>query len=269
MGEYNQKKSISVKKLSEEELDIAIKDWAENDPSLENLLRTCYKNNIETIGCHVGPRSYLEFFVNSSYKKIINLLSKAEQINKSEVLLMPDGGNPNSGDDWYKPSLTLSFSNVTNEEVDNYFNQLSKSINQDLKEGIYSKILKLYDFLINKESSLLLRIGNKEKYYFEIELLFRNSKLDYFNELFKSQNLVYRRITDKVHSWKLEEIDYDVFKNKLDKIINYIINNYSLGLPEYSELESFSSKALYKKREFGDTEEGRIKLDKWIENNRR
>ena len=71
MSKYNSGASIPISSLSDEELKIAIHEWAEGNDSLESLLWKCYKNGIETQGCHSGLNSYLQIGLKSPKDKLV------------------------------------------------------------------------------------------------------------------------------------------------------------------------------------------------------
>ena len=109
MSKYNRMASIPISSLSEQELPIAIREWAEGNVHMENLLWACYKNGIETNSCHADESPYIGFYLDSKKEEVLKLLNVAQSIKGASFLVMPDGGNPFSGPDWNRPVLTLWF----------------------------------------------------------------------------------------------------------------------------------------------------------------
>lgn len=274
MSKYNNIKSIPIRSIKNKRLKKAIKEWAEGDNAMEELLWACYKNNIETTGCHAGSKPYIDFFAYNSREKIVKMLGTVMEINGSQFFVNPDGGNPFSGPDWYKPSITIGFDTAYKDEADICFNALTNKILSDNKElsskdNFSYKILDLLDYFTGKESGLLFRFYHKDDgvYIFDAEWRQPNNKFNYFNNLFTKSGLSLDK-TSKLENrkkWIIKDKDLDKIIKKSTKSINYILNNYSLGMPStIVEIDNFLDAAHFNKREFGDTKKGRKKLNKWI-----
>ena len=274
MSKYNNMKSIPIDSLNDEELKIAIKEWAEGDDSMEKLLWTCRLKNVETMGCHAGAYPYIEICVNNSKEEAIRLMSVTYKHEESQILILTDGGNPFSGPKWCTPCISLSIKTNYKDEADIYFNELSNSLLDEKKESTedsdpLSQIIDLYNFFIGKESCIVFRLNHLEQdnYIFKAEVAKREKEFDYFNDLFTKAGFVFDdkyEIANR-NRWKIESDDKNEFERVVKNAIQYIIGNYSLGLPtNESEVESFHALALFKKREFGDTEEGIKQFNDWL-----
>lgn len=97
MSKYNRMASIPISSLSEQELPIAIKEWAEDNVYMESLLWACYNNGVETDGCHADAFPYIGFHLDSKKEGVLKLLNASQNIKGTSFLVMPDGGNPLSG----------------------------------------------------------------------------------------------------------------------------------------------------------------------------
>ena len=109
MYNYNNGSSVPAKELSSKELKKAINIWSEGDKDLKNLLFTSYKLDLETSSCCAGS-PYISYYLDD--KKQINNIKKMLQLFRDEddiqILITPDGGNPFSGKNWYRPFITFS-----------------------------------------------------------------------------------------------------------------------------------------------------------------
>lgn len=275
MSKYNNIKSIPVSSIPKNEIKQAIKEWAEGNSHLENLLWACLNNNIETTGCHVGKNSYLGIIVNDSHDKVKKMLHKAQEFDRATVQVSPDGGNPKSGSDWYKPNLTFSFP-VTNEKfANNIFDSMSESLTDEstkykTKDKAFEHILDFYDFFTGKESNCDFRISHDlGQYTFSIDSFKEEKNLDYFASLFEKSGLNRMKkdpIDSPVDSWTINASTPEEFNEKMIKCKDIIMREWSLELPcEITKGMSFNTKAHIKKREFGETPEGIQQFEKWLQ----
>ena len=131
MSKYSDGSSIDIQSLSPQELKIAIKEWAEGDASLENLLWICHENQIETNGCNIHKSSYISLFTNNSKDKIVKMLNIAQSFTETEVHISPDGGNPFSGPNWDRPYISISINTDNMVKTDKIFDALSETLTSD------------------------------------------------------------------------------------------------------------------------------------------
>ena len=261
MSKYNHIHSIPIESIPKEEIAIAIKEWAEGDEAMERLLWACYENGVKTDGCHTGMCPYLGLKYTGSNDKVIKLLAACINIEESQIFISPDGGNPISGEDWYITNIGIGFETESIEKSSENFDTLSSALNNDtsLKEKeLVSLLLKLSDFLVDKESALKLRFNYSEnKYSFSIECTPVNEEVSiYFDKLFKEANFFEAENPvkeSKRRFWKIESDNLDDMINKLHESINYIINNYSLEPPTREEdITDLHQLARFKRKEFGN-----------------
>ena len=274
MSKYNNMKSIPIDSLNEEELKKAIKEWAEGDDSMEKLLWTCKLKNVETTGCHAGAQPYISFCVNDSKEEIIKLINVIYKKEESQILITSDGGNPFSGPKWFAPGIMLGINTLYKDKADAFFNELSDALLSNKKVNnddfvLFSKIIDLYNFFIEKESCINYRIRHLQlnNYIFTAEVIARNRDFNYFNELFTKAGFTLDETCkiDIKKQWKIENSDKNILEEKLKNAISFIIDNYSLSLPtKESEIENFTALAHFKMREFGNTDEGIKKFNDWL-----
>lgn len=155
MSKYNRMASIPISSLSEQELPIAIKEWAEDNVYMESLLWACYNNGIETDGCHAHTFPYIAFLLDSKKEGILKLLNIAKNIKGTSFLVMPDGGNPLSGPNWNRPTLTLCFETQEKGEIDSILEKLTLALISNQEElntdNLFAQLLELAHFLPTKK----------------------------------------------------------------------------------------------------------------------
>lgn len=274
MSKYNHIHSIPIESIPKEEIAIAIKEWAEGDEAMERLLWACYENGVKTDGCHTGMCPYLGLKYTGSNDKVIKLLAACINIEESQIFISPDGGNPISGEDWYITNIGIGFETESIEKSGKNLDTLSSALNNDtsLKEKeLVSLLLKLSDFLVDKESALKLRFNYSEnKYSFSIECTPVNEEVSiYFDKLFKEANFFEAENPvkeSKRRFWKIESDNLDDMINKLRESINYIINNYSLEPPTREEdITDLHQLARFKRKEFGNDVDSYERFVAWYE----
>lgn len=274
MSKYNHIHSIPIESIPKEEIAIAIKEWAEGDEAMERLLWACYENGVKTDGCHTGMCPYLGLKYTGSNDKVIKLLAACINLEESQIFISPDGGNPISGEDWYITNIGIGFETESIEKSGKNLDTLSSALNNDtsLKEKeLVSLLLKLSDFLVDKESALKLRFNYSEnKYSFSIECTPVNEEVSiYFDKLFKEANFFEAENPvkeSKRRFWKIESDNLDDMINKLRKSINYIINNYSLEPPTREEdITDLHQLARFKRKEFGNDVDSYERFVAWYE----
>ena len=274
MSKYNHIHSIPIESVPKEEIAIAINEWAEGDEAMERLLWACYENGVKTDGCHTGMCPYLGLKYTGSNDKVIKLLAACINLEESQIFISPDGGNPISGEDWYITNIGIGFETESIEKSGKNLDTLSSALNNDtsLKEKeLVSLLLKLSDFLVDKESALKLRFNYSEnKYSFSIECTPVNEEVSiYFDKLFKEANFFEAENPvkeSKRRFWKIESDNLDDMINKLHESINYIINNYSLEPPTREEdITDLHQLARFKRKEFGNDVDSYERFVAWYE----
>lgn len=258
MSKYNHIKSIPIEKLSKEEIKEAIKEWAEGDKSMEELLWACYNNNIKTSGCHAGSHPYLGIEYEKEKKdKIAQLLDVVLSTNNTRILLSPDGGNPFSRETWYKPDISLGSDTERKEAADQLLNKMSEKIrNPENQNTNYSQIINLFDFLIDKYSGIKIHLlhTHKDEYIFIIRKMIPEEEIGTYeelNQLFTSVGLLSINNDTSHKEWTFKSSEQKDFIERLNKISEVIINKYSLKKPEsIEETSSFIIQAHIKRDEY-------------------
>ena len=269
MSKYNNMISIAIDSIPKEEISRAIKEWAEGDNSMERLLWTCYDKGIKTNGCHAGARPYISFAYQDNLERIIPLFEVTQEQSDSQILIQIDGGNPFSGTEWYIPSILFGINSEYKGETDEYLDKLNESLNIE-DENKSNSLLNLLEFLLDKESALLLRfVHDKDnRYHFMIEShRISDNRYRYYNELFKGTELVEENLKDgpsDKHFWTVGAADLDDILLKIESISKYIINNYSYDVPQNEEdAVSLLSLAKFKRRTLSEEE-----FDNWLNQKR-
>lgn len=85
---------------------------------------------------HFGRLPFVIFFVNNSKSEIIKMLNAVQKMKGSRFLVSPDGGNPFSGDGWYKPSVSIGCDAGTISEADKFFDKLNEAVIDEKKQEI-------------------------------------------------------------------------------------------------------------------------------------
>lgn len=249
---YNNLSSIDVYSLSPEELKIAIHEWAEGDETMEELLWKCYNSGVETKQSHAGARPYIEISADRSIDKVKNLISSVCNVDGFSTRIAPDGGNPFSGDVFYKPGLGLFFLRTENQEdADNIFRKMTQSLDMQYEPNkMIDSYINLYNAFKGKESNLDFRITFRDgKYQFSTCINGRYN-LEQFNELFSKIGLTPGKF-GVMDVWLFESDNIEDFGNKMEYFTNTLINNYSFELPDkLDERMSFNEKFLYIRRRF-------------------
>ena len=276
MSKYNKTKSIEIDRLGEDELKQAIHEWAEGSEVLEELLWACRDNGIKTTGSHIyigkeRKEFYIALIVNDAHEQVKRMLYSAQEVKGTNVTIMPDGGNIFGTDEelWDKADLSIgSAFKSKNIDVEDLCRKLSEAIKSDdvknnmPKHNIYGHMLDLYDFLNDKGSGLTLgmRHTDKDEYLFYMDVSVVHK--EYFERLFSELGL--KRHEEYERIWQIIEKDPEIFDKKVSEIKNKFMKTYKLEQPTKA-IRGMSDWiiARIKKKEFGDTPEGKEKFKKW------
>ena len=233
MSKYNRILSIPVSDIPKSEIKRAIKEWAEGNKEMENLLTTFYDNKIETCGCHVGPSSYIDFRVGNNQKKVVHFLNNASNYDSWLILVSPDGGNPFSGPNFYKPSICLGFETSTEEELSSILEKINNSFTDTSRienNNLFNTIVKLHDFFAYKESNINFRFKKENGIYiFSIEA--RKKSIPNFRKLKKLLNkcgLPHAKVHG--YEWFFASNSFEVFEDGINKILEMFLNNWTFDI---------------------------------------
>lgn len=229
---YNNLSSFDIYSLSNEELKIAIHEWAEGEPVIEELLWKCYNSGIETRGCHAGGRPYLTISADKSIDKVKNMLTSVCNIDGFSIIISPDGGNAFSGDNFYKADLGIVFlKTMYKDEADKIFKKMTTSLDETEKKHnpMINSIIDLYNFFKEKESELSFRVIFDENIFrFSIEMS-SAINYDYYCNIFK--NIGLKMEPNNPGIWYFNSKNANDFENKLEYVKNILIKEYNLKLP--------------------------------------
>ena len=128
----------------------------------------------------------------------------------------------------------LGINTLYKDKADTFFNELSDALLSNKKVNnddfvLFSKIIDLYNFFIEKESCINYRIRHLQlnNYIFTAEVIERNRDFNYFNELFTKAGFTLDETckTDIKKQWKIENSDKNIFEEKLKNAISFIIDD--------------------------------------------
>ena len=229
MSKYNRILSIPISDIPKSEIKTAIKEWSEGNKEMENLLTTFYDNKIETCGCHVGPSSYIDFRVGNNQKKIVHFLNYSNNYDNWLIMVSPDGGNPFSGPDFYKPSICIGFDTSTEEELSSILEKINNSFNDPSKienNNLFNAIVKFHDFFAYKESNIKFRFKKENGIYiFSVEA--RKKNTPNFRKLKKLLNKCgLPHAKTHGYEWFFASDSFEVFENEVNKILDLFVNNW-------------------------------------------
>lgn len=253
MSKYNNIKSIPIESIPKEEIKIAIKEWAEGNKSLENLLWLCYEKNLKTSGSHAGARPFIDFKYQEGLNKMVCLFERAQTIKGSDIYIQIDGVNPFSGEDFDKAFISIGNDSKYENETDSFFDLLSDALKNNMQEKGEHPLLKILNFLNDKGSGLNLRLiyNRDDSYDFSIESsIISEDRYKYYSDLFKNAGMVENKSENKNrYEWQIKSNNLKDILKKIDDISNVIINNFSLE-PETDEnkITNFILLAKYKKK---------------------
>ncbi len=251
MSKYNHIKSIPIESIPREELSQAIKEWAEGYDFLERLLWSLYNNNLKTDGCHAGTKTYVGLVYEKEKPDELSVVLNASLAQKdSQVLMSPDGGNPLSGPDWYKPNIAVGAETPYEEDGKKFCDNVSEAIDNKKAESDLdlSSVITLLDFLIGKITCLDIRINHKndDMYTFCIEGSFEeNERFEEFNQLFTNAGLNYNKHPEfDRRYWTISSNNPKELSEKLKDIVSYIVDNYNIKTPDsLDEVSGLNSSA--------------------------
>lgn len=286
MSKYNDLKEVPINDLNESELQQAFKEWSEGDKYLEELLESCHNNGVETVGCHTewhlgaANPSYFSVRVNESHDKIKKMLEVIKDTKELAIRIEPDGGSPNSGDNWYKPILSVDRLEMNKkldctESGDIVFKQIKEKLTEEREDehedDSISALLDLYDFFTGKDSNLTFSMNhkNENEYEFNITTLGNERDWDYYNDLCEHAGLTRIEQEDEspIAEWSTSAESYELLSDKIKKCRDVLLSEYSLEIPNEirEDMTFINAQARVKRREFGDTPEGRQKLKEWVD----
>lgn len=273
MSNYNSGRSIPISTLSPDELKTAVKEWAEGSPYLEALLWTCINNGVDTTASHAGPRPYLDLDAKNPKNKLVHMLDVMSSITPSLIYISPNGGNPFSGPDWYKPTVSIALNTDNLDETNDFFAKLSNAaaseepINSS-NPSIALELLDYLDFLAEKDTILELRATHSKdgQYKFSIGSHRDEKNFDRLNQLFQNAGFqLNEEENNPFISWDLSDNDPIALAEKMKESKQHIFENFAIEPPtSESEFISFNQEARFKMRELGDTPQGKQEFENWL-----
>lgn len=271
MSKYNYGASIPIESVPNQEFDQAIKEWSHYKPNMEKLIRTCLKKGIITNGCHPEVDPYLDFLLGNNIEEEKKLVSGIINVKNSQLLIMPDGINPFSGNNWDKAVVLVGAFLKEEDEVNNFIDTLTDSLNkEEVNNNFYFKALELGEYLRNKESRFDIRVLHNEndEYVFCLETVALTDKYcEYYKEFLNKTELTEKEEMPRHRqNYEFRSTDLNYMYQKVDKLTNYIKENFVVPKFENEEELDYNLIVRDKRREFGDTIEGKEAFSQWLQN---
>ena len=280
MRKYNNRKAIPVESLKKEELKEAVHEWAEGSEGLEKLIWSCINLEMETSGSNYKTRgSYLEMWTDKYTEEKKELLYRLLYTNikypDSDLALAPDGGNPYSGPNWSRPYITFGFNTNSLEESNERFEELDASLSSkdSIPEAyrlLFDELMQIQEFLTGKESRLNVSFAHTQNDVYELnmEIRKRDENKNRKEEIINKTGIKFeKQETDAPYdSYVLRGKRVADLLENIIKLRETISTEWDIELRnEISPTDSFFDRVLIKKRQFGDSEEGRKKLNLWLQ----
>lgn len=269
MYNYNNGSSVPAKELSKEELNKAINIWSEGDKELKKLLCNSYKLGLETSSC-CASSPYISYYLDDdkqldNIKKMIQLIRDEDNI---QILISPDGGNPFSGKNWYRPMITFS-KTYTQDKSESIFKKLNNYIttNEYIDDAFLTALIKLSKLFFNKESAIIIRCTKSfDEYVLQFEYDTKHPFCNKYSKMFKMVNayvITYSRI-NSILSYGIIEKDYTAFSNKILILSNKLANVINIPLIDDPNSPLAWNTVAIMKRKFGNSSNGKKLFDEWL-----
>ena len=255
--------------IKQAEIEDVIKIWAEGSSSLEQLLLTCYQKKIETCGCHFGRNSYLDIHLNDKHSQIAPMLTATARQKNTILTILPDGGNPFSGPDWYRPSIGFWYQADNKEQANNMFDFWTEQLKQgdvDPPDSFGNTFLAYHDFFTGKESGTRLRYLHTEgeSPRLVLDVYDTGNNMPLLPNLYEKAGYTLNQdlSSDFHHTFELSAETPELLAKKMKSSLEVIQKEWSFEPPQEEKegMELFIL-AHIKKRELGDSEEGKKAFD--------
>ena len=274
MNKWNCGKTIPIGRLSSDELNVAIHEWAEGNETLEELLWLCHKKGVETTGCDAGDHhfAYIDIALRSDRESLCKVLNAAVNLKRCS-LLFSFSGNPRSGPLWYEPHIGI-FPN-RREDVQPVYEELCTALKKPWGKKpskVTEQLLNIADFLKDKEAGLSVRLYERQEgYLFAVECLGNSRNWNYFSELFVAAGLHImenKKPNLPLQAWGIKTKNVFELSCALRSVYETMRLKWNLPLPEkFTEDMDFNSMALMMRRKFGTDEIGEEQLNEWVRDN--
>ncbi len=275
-GKYNNGASIDISSIPEDELKVAIKDWSQGYKSMEDFLWKCYNNGLETFGTNMGPLTYVDFNLEGSKKsQLCKMICATLKETNSSISFSHGVVNPLSSDSMDMHRIGVLKLECSKDESNQFINNLSAIIEsgeEPPEEKLAEDIFELASFFIDKKSdihSFMIESLDDGKYNFIIrpsQYLLFSRKLDTF---FSNLGMVpsFSR-SFRLIGWEIPSDNVQDLMAKVRTIKESFLENQSecLELPKKIE-DGMEFYTIYniKKSRFGDSVQGKQKLQEWLD----
>lgn len=270
-SKYNTGRSMRIDEIPKEELEQAIKEWSHYQEPMERLLWKCIEEGVETTGCHPEARPYLEFKVNNSQEKIKQMLNAIQEFVGASVVLIPDGAPNLCGvtSEWDRPCFSIGCNVSKKEQVMEVLESLYTALSNNIKEKekAFEQMLEFYDFFKEKESQLRFYMERPEQDLYDFSIRYANQyreNFEFYDRLFRKAGM--ELVDEEFRVWSILADNEESFTEKVKRAKQIIFEGYTLGIPQEITLGMPNANiARIKRRQFGDTPEGKTRFAKWFE----
>lgn len=220
---------------------------------------------------------YVEFFVDADteYTKLAYIIQSIKFMKNFKVVAIPDGGFTYKDFEWYTPLLSFHLAVPNDKDIIPFFNTMFDNLclsETNKVDDIAVTFLKICDAFKEKETGIIFRMQrNKEKFTFYAEIEKNEPNYEHLVSVLKqgSLSLNEKISTDYATVYSMSSSTFSIFSFRLQEVLEAIEGNLNIVLPD-SEYENMSFYHLVrmKKRIFGDSYEGKKKLQLFIDNNK-
>lgn len=266
---YNNGSWVDISKINSKEIKKAIKEWSGGNKYLEKLLLDCYNNEIITKGSQYEVRPYLELSLNKSRDKTKRMINEVESMNGLQILILPDGGNPLTSSDFYKPIFNLGFINdISKKYCNEFFKRMDNAIasNDNIENNYIDSLFELYDYFSEKESNLNFRvIFINNKYSFKVEVTNALNNRKKIRNILENIGLEYKEEEPYFIDFYQKTGELNNFTKDIKQIKSDLINNWTIKREEkVNDNMTFTQTARILRRKFTNAEEGKKKFNDWL-----
>lgn len=251
------------------------KDFSTTEESkhLNNLSLKCFSEDLRINTANELMPPYVEFFVDqdTEYTKLAFIIQAIKLMKNFKVVAIPDGGFVYNDFEWYTPLLSFHLVTPNDKDIiplfDAMFDSLSKS-NTEKVDDVATTFLKICDVFKEKETGIIFRMQRyKEKFTFYAEIEKNEPNYKHLASiLIKGGLSLNEKIsTEFADVYCMSSSTFSIFSFRLQEVLEALENNLNIVIPdnEYDNI-TFYHLVRMKKRIFGDSDEGKKKLEEFI-----
>ena len=267
-GKYNTGKSLDIEQFSEEELREVIKDWSQGYESMEEFLWTCYNNGIKTFGSNMGSLTYVDFCMDNTDIELLKRILETSASKENITIIFQNGSNNPIGSDNLERETVSIWRECKNPNDSNMFiRDLTSEIKEDNQNNdtrVIDELFSFHNFFVDNKSDInIIRMDYDENYSFRIQPSYYLYTSGILDDLISSAGLQ----KDGFRCWYLTASSLDELTEKIKECREKFIeaNSPELQFPKKIKRGmNFYTIYQMKKREYGETVEGKRRLEEWL-----